>query len=55
SYPSQLDMVFRNYVGVGTSREEISAALASYAAHGSDGILAERFWHGTQLAVRSGS
>ncbi len=55
SYPSQLEMVFWNYVGVGTSREEISAALAEYAGHGSGDILAERFWHVAQVADGAGS
>jgi LmbE family N-acetylglucosaminyl deacetylase len=43
-YPSQLETVFRNYVGVGTSREEINEALISYAAGVGEGIVAERFW-----------
>ena len=44
SYPSQLGTVFREYVGVGTSREEIDAALRAYASEVGDGRIAERFW-----------
>lgn len=43
-YPSQLETVFRQYVGVGTSRAEIGAALAKYARQAGEGQLAERFW-----------
>jgi LmbE family N-acetylglucosaminyl deacetylase len=43
-YPSQLETIFRNYVGVGTSRAEISAALRAYAKRTGEGQLAERFW-----------
>lgn len=43
-YPSQLETVFRQYVGIGTRREEISAALADYARKAGAGTLAERFW-----------
>ncbi|MBA2595391.1 MAG: PIG-L family deacetylase [Chloroflexia bacterium] len=55
SYPTQLEMVFRNYVGVGTSRDEISAALGTYAAEGSGGILTERFWQVAQALSDEGS
>jgi LmbE family N-acetylglucosaminyl deacetylase len=43
-YPSQLETVFRQYVGVGTDRAEISAALHDYAAKVGDGVASERFW-----------
>src|SRR5215213_3216864 len=43
-YPSQLETVFRQYVGVGTTRDEISEALTAYAARAGDGVMAERFW-----------
>ncbi len=43
-YPSQLETVFRQYVGVGTSRAEISAALHDYATKAGNGTAAERFW-----------
>src|SRR5262245_24805663 len=40
-YPSQLETVFRQYVGVGTSREEISTALHEYATRAGNGTPAE--------------
>ena len=43
-YPSQLETVFLQYVGVGTTREEIDEALSSYAARAGDGAMVERFW-----------
>ena len=43
-YPSQLETVFRQYVGVGTTRREISEALMNYAGGAGDGVVAERFW-----------
>ena len=54
-YPSQLETVFLQYVGVGTSREEISQALASYAARAGDGDLAERFWRLSAAPAAAGS
>lgn len=44
SYPSQLETIFRDYVGVGVSREEIGVALRAYAERAGDGIAVERFW-----------
>lgn len=44
AYPSQLEVIFGRYVGVGTSRAAISAAMAEYARSVGDGALAERFW-----------
>ena len=44
-YPSQLETVFQQYVGVGTTRREISDALSNYAIDAGDGIVAEKFWH----------
>jgi LmbE family N-acetylglucosaminyl deacetylase len=44
NYPSQLETIFVQYVGVGTSREAISGALAAYASMIGDGSLGERFW-----------
>ncbi len=55
SYPSQLETVFRAYVGVGTTRSEIGAALAAYARDVGEGMLAERFWQLTDPSTRSGS
>jgi LmbE family N-acetylglucosaminyl deacetylase len=43
-YPSQLQTVFQQYVGVGTSREEIGAALRAYATRDDVEIPGERFW-----------
>jgi hypothetical protein len=54
-YPSQLETVFLQYVGVGTTREEISQALASYAARAADGDLAERFWRLSAATAAAGS
>ena len=52
-YPSQLETVFRQYVGVGTTREEISEALTAYAARAGDGVMAERFWRLSDAPDRS--
>ena len=53
-YPSQLGTVFREYVGVGTSRAEIDAALRAYATRVGDGVLRERFWRIPHAASRLG-
>jgi LmbE family N-acetylglucosaminyl deacetylase len=44
AYPSQLETVFHQYVGVGTSREEISEALLVYARRAGEGEPVERYW-----------
>jgi LmbE family N-acetylglucosaminyl deacetylase len=44
SYPSQLETVFLNYVGVGANRADINAALQEYAGSAGEGELVERFW-----------
>lgn len=44
AYPSQLSTIFEEYVGVGTSREEVSAAMAAHARTVGNGSLCERFW-----------
>jgi LmbE family N-acetylglucosaminyl deacetylase len=54
-YPSQLETVFREYVGVGTSRDEISAALRAYATWAGEGQLAERFWKIADASSGAGS
>jgi LmbE family N-acetylglucosaminyl deacetylase len=54
-YPSQLETVFLQYVGVGTSREEISEALSAYAARAGDGVMAERFWRLSDAPTAAGS
>ena len=55
SYPSQLETVFLQYVGVGTTRAEISEALAAYAAQVGDGAMVERFWGLNQPPAPTGS
>jgi LmbE family N-acetylglucosaminyl deacetylase len=55
AYPSQLDTIFRQYVGVGTSREEISTALAEYAARVGDRNLSERYWRVDKASSNQGS
>jgi LmbE family N-acetylglucosaminyl deacetylase len=54
-YPSQLETVFRQYVGVGTTREEISEALSTYAARAGDGAMVERFWRLIDAPAAAGS
>ena len=54
-YPSQLETVFLQYVGVGTTREEISEALTAYATRAGDGALAERFWQLSDASSSEGS
>ena len=54
-YPSQLETVFLQYVGVGTTREEIDEALATYAARAGDGAMVERFWRLPESPAARGS
>jgi LmbE family N-acetylglucosaminyl deacetylase len=54
-YPSQLETVFLQYVGVGTTREEIDEALAAYAARAGDGAMVERFWRLPESPAAKGS
>jgi LmbE family N-acetylglucosaminyl deacetylase len=54
-YPSQLETVFQQYVGVGTTREEISEALSAYAARAGDGAMVERFWRLSAAPASTGS
>ncbi len=54
-YPSQLETVFLQYVGVGTTREEIDEALSAYAVRAGDGAMAERFWHLSDATASAGS
>ena len=54
-YPSQLETIFRQYVGVGTSRGDISEALGAYARAAGAGVLAERFWQMKPARCISGS
>jgi LmbE family N-acetylglucosaminyl deacetylase len=54
-YPSQLETVFLQYVGVGTTREEIDEALSAYAARAGDGAIVERFWRLIDAPAAAGS
>ena len=54
-YPSQLETVFLQYVGVGTTRDEIDEALSAYAARAGDGAMAERFWRLSDVRAAAGS
>lgn len=54
-YPSQLETVFQQYVGVGTTREEINEALSTYATEAGDGAMVERFWGLTDTPTPAGS
>lgn len=44
AYPSQLDTIFVDYVGIGSSRSEVSDAMQHYATEVGNGTLCERFW-----------
>jgi len=44
AYPSQLETIFRHYVGVGTTRAEVSGVLRTYAETVGNGIPSERYW-----------
>lgn len=44
AYPSQLTVIFRVYVDVGTSRAQIDGAMSAYARNAGDGVRAEQFW-----------
>jgi LmbE family N-acetylglucosaminyl deacetylase len=54
-YPSQLETVFLQYVGVGTTRDEIDEALSAYATRAGDGTMAERFWSLSDAPAATGS
>lgn len=54
-YPSQLETIFRHYVGVGTERGEIASALARYARAIGNGTVAERFWQVKESSRQPGS
>jgi LmbE family N-acetylglucosaminyl deacetylase len=55
SYPSQLETVFLNYVGVGANRADINAALQAYARSAGEGELVERFWKINHASSGAGS
>jgi hypothetical protein len=44
AYPSQLEVIFGQYVGVGSSREAIDAVMSAYSNEAGNGRNAERFW-----------
>ena len=55
SYPSQLDTIFRQYVGVDPDRDGISEALAAYGADEHEKTIGERFWSLIDGATYKGS
>jgi LmbE family N-acetylglucosaminyl deacetylase len=44
AYPSQLETIFVHYVGVGSTRDKIDAAMREYAGQYHPGALSERYW-----------
>jgi LmbE family N-acetylglucosaminyl deacetylase len=44
AYPSQLKVIFEQYVGAGSSREAIDAVMSAYSSEAGNGRNAERFW-----------
>lgn len=44
AYPSQLKVIFGDYVGVGSTRSAIDEAMSAYARGLGDGRPVERFW-----------
>lgn len=54
-YPSQLDTIFRHYVGIGTSGGEISAAIAAFSMREDEKFVGERFWKLDHASSRAGS
>ena len=55
SYPSQLETIFRHYVGIEPSREGIGAALSTYGGGEYENIIGERFWMHVKAATCKGS
>jgi LmbE family N-acetylglucosaminyl deacetylase len=55
SYPSQLETIFRHYVGVEPSKEGIRTALNAYASEEDEGIISERFWEFIDAPTPGGS
>lgn len=55
SYPSQLETIFRHYVGVEPSRTGIGEALASYSEDEYERNVGERFWTLIDGATYKGS
>jgi len=48
AYPSQLAVIFSEYVGTGSTRAAIDAAMRAYSQEVGEGIQAERFWRVTE-------
>jgi LmbE family N-acetylglucosaminyl deacetylase len=44
AYPSQLKVIFEQYVGAGSSREAIDGVMSAYSKEAGNGRNAERFW-----------
>ncbi len=44
AYPSQLNVIFEQYVGTGSSRTAIDAVMSAYSKEMGHGRNAERFW-----------
>lgn len=55
SYPSQLETIFRQYVGVEPTRTGISAALAAFGVEKDEKSVGERFWARVDGATYKGS
>lgn len=55
SYPSQLETIFRHYVGVDPSREGIREALSAYAIKEHEDSIGERFWEFSEAPTHKGS
>lgn len=55
SYPSQLETIFRQYVGVEPSRDGIGRALAAYGVDEYETNVGERFWKRADGATCKGS
>jgi hypothetical protein len=44
AYPSQLPTIFGQYVGIGSTREAIDEAMATFAEGVGNGTRSEEFW-----------
>jgi LmbE family N-acetylglucosaminyl deacetylase len=44
AYPSQLKVIFEQYVGAGSTREAIDQVMSAYSQEAGNGRNAERFW-----------
>jgi LmbE family N-acetylglucosaminyl deacetylase len=55
SYPSQLETIFRHYVGVEPTRDGIRNALNTYANEDDERNVGEMFWSFTDASTQKGS